>query len=245
MVPALVERRIARAGASDTLARVDPAVPHVTPSLALRGISRAYGPRRVLEAVDLVRGEPGLVALLGANGSGKTTLLRIIAQLVEPDAGTLEVCGRAVERADDPAARRLVGWAPHEPLAWRDDSIERNLRYAARLAGLSRREATNRASEVVRHWGLGAEAGTSVRRLSRGWAQRYSLARADLLSPPVLLLDEPTTGLDGTARAMLEGALDNWRAHRLVLVASHEREWLGERADELLDLDDVREVVPA
>ena len=235
----------ASALASDTLARVSAPDTQLRPSLAARGIVRAFGPTRVLDGVELVHEGAGLVGLVGANGSGKTTLLRIAAQLVEADEGTLEVCGRRVERADDATARRLVGWAPHEPLAWRDDSVERNLRYAARLAGLARRDAGERATAALRHWGLERWAGTPVRQLSRGWVQRYSLARADLLAPPVLLLDEPTTGLDATARAMLEAALDNWRAHRLVVAASHEREWLEQRADDVLDLDARPVAVPA
>jgi ABC-2 type transport system ATP-binding protein len=205
-------------------------------ALAARGIVRSFGEQRVLDGVDLVRDEPGVVGLLGPNGSGKTTLLRIVAQLTELEEGTLTVCGIDVDRADDAAARRLVGWAPHEPLAWRDDSVERNLVYAARLAGLPRRRAGAIADAAIQVWGLTDERDTPVRRLSRGWAQRYSLARADLLGPPVLLLDEPTTGLDADARSLLEDAIAAWRSERIVVIASHEREWLDERADAVVDL---------
>jgi ABC-2 type transport system ATP-binding protein len=205
-------------------------------ALAARGIVRSFGEQRVLDGVDLVRDEPGVVGLLGPNGSGKTTLLRIVAQLTELEEGTLTVCGIAVDRADDAAARRLVGWAPHEPLAWRDDSVERTLVFAARLAGLPRRRAGAIADAAIQVWGLTDERDTPVRRLSRGWAQRYSLARADLLGPPVLLLDEPTTGLDADARSLLEDAIAAWRSERIVVIASHEREWLDERADAVVDL---------
>jgi ABC-2 type transport system ATP-binding protein len=192
---------------------------------------------RVLDGIDLVRTEPGVIGLLGANGSGKTTLLRICAQLTHADSGTLEICGQHVEHADSGDARRLVGWAPHEPLAWRDEGVERNLRYACRLAGLDRRRAAAIADAAVAMWGLEQVRERPVRTLSRGWAQRYSLARADLLGPPVLLLDEPTTGLDSAAREQLETAIDAWRSDRIVVVASHERAWLTGRADQLLDLD--------
>ena len=222
----------------DTLARVEPEHTHPNePSLALRAVVRSYGPRLVLDGVHLERSGAGVVGLLGANGSGKTTLLRVIAQLTEPDSGELHVCGRQVERADDAGARRLVGWAPHEPLAWLDDTVTRNLCHAARLAGMDRRRARAIADAAVALWGLDEHAQAPVRRLSRGWAQRYSLARADLLGPPILLLDEPTTGLDAAARQVLEDAIDAWRRERIIVVASHEREWLTERSDQLLDLD--------
>lgn len=216
-----------------------------TPSLHARAIVRSHGDQLVLDGVDLVRDAPGVIGLLGANGSGKTTLLRVIAQLCNPDSGTLEICGITVEHADHAPARRLVGLAPHEPLAWLDDSIEHNLTYAARLTGLDRRRARTVADAAVRLWGLDEVRVTAVRRLSRGWAQRYSLARADLLAPPVLLLDEPTTGLDTRARGVLEDAIEAWRTTRIVVVASHERAWLTERADQLLDLDADVDAAPA
>ncbi|MCW2922650.1 MAG: transporter related protein [Thermoleophilia bacterium] len=205
-------------------------------SLAARGIVRDFGDARVLDGVDLVREVPGIVGLVGANGSGKTTLLRIIAQVVAHEGGELVVAGRTVERGDDARARRLVGWVPHEALAWRDSSVAHNLRYAARLAGLDRRGAGAAADAAIARWDLGAYREAAVRTLSRGWTQRYAFARADLLEPPVLLLDEPTNGLDVRARTALDEALDGWRSSRVVVVASHERAWLDERADEVVDL---------
>jgi ABC-2 type transport system ATP-binding protein len=214
----------------------------MTPSnttLHARGISRAYGGRNVLAGVDLERTGPGVIGLVGPNGAGKTTLLRVLAQLVEPDAGTLEIGGVTVEHADEPAARRLVGYAPHSTLAWLDDSVDRNLRYAARLAGLDKRAAASLVDGMVDRWELGSERSSPVRRLSRGWQQRYALARAELLDPVLVLLDEPTTGLDGDARALLEASIERWRSERIVVIASHEREWLAARSDQQLELTGV------
>ncbi|MCW2949248.1 MAG: multidrug transporter ATP-binding protein [Thermoleophilia bacterium] len=207
-----------------------------TSTLRARGISRAFAARPVLRAVDLERMAPGVIGLVGPNGAGKTTLLRILAQLVEADAGTLEIAGITVEHGDAPTARRLVGYAPHAVLAWLDDSVERNLRYAARLAGLDRRAALALVDDTIDQWELGAERSSPVRRLSRGWQQRYALARAELLDPAVVLLDEPTTGLDDAARDLLERSIARWRSERIVVIASHEREWLAARSDQQLEL---------
>ncbi|MBC7461758.1 MAG: ABC transporter ATP-binding protein [Thermoleophilia bacterium] len=209
-------------------------------SLHARGITRAYGERMVLEGVDLERSEPGVIGLVGPNGAGKTTLLRILAQLVEPDAGTLVIGGITVEHGDEPRARRLVGYAPHATLAWLDDSVERNLRYTARLAGIAKRDAAALVDTLIDRWELTLERSSPVRRLSRGWQQRYALARAELLDPVIMLLDEPTTGLDAEARALLEASIERWRATRIVVIASHEREWLAQRCDQQLELSGVR-----
>ena len=207
------------------------------PRVQARGIVRAYGGRTVLDGVDIVRATPGIVGLVGPNGAGKTTLLRILAQLLTADSGTVELCGRTVERGDDAQVRALVGWVPHAPLAWLDDTVEANLRYAGRLAGQRRPDAAQAARYAIERWDLAATASTPVRRLSRGWQQRYALARADLLRPPILLLDEPTVGLDAQAREQLDTALSGWRTERIVIVASHERDWLDAHADELLELE--------
>ncbi|MCW2972507.1 MAG: drrA 1 [Thermoleophilia bacterium] len=209
-------------------------------SLRARGITRSYGERRVLDGVDLERDTAGVIGLVGPNGAGKTTLLRILAQLVEPDAGTLEIGGISVEHGDEPRARRLVGYAPHATLAWLDDSVERNLRYATRLAGIAKRDAATLVDTLIDRWELSPERSSPVRRLSRGWQQRYALARAELLDPVVMLLDEPTTGLDTEARALLEASIERWRTTRIVVIASHEREWLAARADQQLELSGVR-----
>lgn len=206
-------------------------------SLVLEGVGRSHGTRTVLHDVCLARGEPGVVGVAGPNGCGKTSLLRVVAQLATASSGRVVVCGRSIERADDRAARRLVGFAPHEPLAWGSLSVRDNLDYALRLCGgLRAHQRRGRVVLAIAEWGLEEVAAQAARTLSRGWLQRYSLARADLLHPPVLLLDEPTVSLDDAGRLLLDDALERWRLTRVVVVSSHDREWLDAMADEVLEL---------
>ena len=139
---------------------------HSRASLQARSIRRAFGAHVALDGVDLVRDAPGVIGLVGPNGSGKTTLLRIIAQLVEPDAGALCIAGITVERGDHAHARAAVGWVPHTPLAWRVDSVETNLRQTLRLAGWTKRDAAARVAAVISAWQLDDERSTAVMRLS-------------------------------------------------------------------------------
>jgi ABC-2 type transport system ATP-binding protein len=180
-----------------------------------------------------------VVAVLGSNGSGKTTLLRIVAQLLEPTAGTVEVCGANVtgDRADD--VRLQVGFAPHRPLAYEELSVRGNLIFAGRLAGKQKLTCKLLADTAIERFGLTDNADEPVGKLSRGWQQRYALARADLLEPPILLLDEPTTGLDDEGREATEQHLAQWRTNRIVLMATHERDWIAPFADSTLELDGV------
>jgi len=207
------------------------------PAVAVHSVTRRFGERTLLGGLTFSRTHAGVIGITGSNGSGKTTLLRMFAQLCAPDTGTIEVCGIELDRGDAPAARALVGFAPHEVLAWRAHSVRTNLRQALRLAGIPRAPAADRAEQSLVSWGLLTMAELPVGRLSRGQAQRYALARADLLVPPVLLLDEPTVGLDGAARHALDRAIAGWKTSRIVVVASHEHEWLTDCADQVVAVE--------
>ena len=179
------------------------------------GLARRYGATRALAGVDL-RLEPGeSLLVVGPNGAGKTTLLRVLAGLLRPSAGTLEVLGRAV-RADDPESRRPIGYVSHRSLLYDDLTLLENLAFAARLYGLDR--PADRARAALAGMGLEARAGDSPRRLSRGMLQRAALARAFLTDPGLLLLDEPFTGLDAAAADGLRAALAARRAAGAALV---------------------------
>lgn len=165
-----------------------------------RALGKAFGRRggrvtalRSIE-LDVARGE--VLGVLGPNGSGKSTLIRILATLLTPDTGTARVFGHDVAHEPLPV-RRLINRVSVEASFFKKLSAWENLRYAAGMYGLGAGEARTRAKTVLGRLGLGPERFDSpLENLSRGQQQKVAIARALLTAPSLVLLDEPTTGLD-------------------------------------------------
>jgi heme exporter protein A len=169
-----------------------------------RGLTRRFGAATALHAVDLTvrRGEP--LAVFGANGAGKTTLLRLLSGGLKPTQGSLTIDGLDPRRA--PArARGRIGLLSHHTLLYDDLSAVENLVFFARLHGLP--QPLDRARAALVDVGLADRADEPVRGFSRGMQQRVALARALLHAPSLLLLDEPSSGLDARSSVRLAASL--------------------------------------
>jgi heme exporter protein A len=188
--------------------------------IEVRKLVKTFGLKPVLRGVDF-RAEPGeFVALLGPNGAGKTTMLRILASLSRPTLGEVRVAGYVLP-GQASEVRRLVGVVSHQPLLYGDLTAEENLRFYARMYGLP--DVKRRVDEALSTIGLEARRGDLVRQFSRGMQQRLAIGRALLHDPQVMLLDEPYTGLDQDASAMLDGLLRQVAAGgRTVVMTSHD-----------------------
>ena len=188
--------------------------------IEVRSLTKTFGGKPVLRGLDFSAQEGEFVALLGPNGAGKTTFLRILASLTRPTLGRVSV-GGCVLPAQAAGVRRRLGVLSHQPLLYGDLTAEENLRFFARLYGVPNPEA--RIGEVLRLVGLSARRRDLVRKFSRGMQQRLAVARAILHDPQVLLFDEPHTGLDQDASAMLDGVLAESRARGCtVVMTSHD-----------------------
>ncbi|HEX4363211.1 MAG TPA: heme ABC exporter ATP-binding protein CcmA [Solirubrobacteraceae bacterium] len=170
--------------------------PHT--AVSLRGVGRRYGERVVLRDVSLELAAGQTLVVFGPNGAGKTTLLRMLATLLRPHAGEIEVLGRALPQ-DGYAVRGRIGFLGHEALLYRELSGRENLRFHARL----HRVAQRRVDEALDAVGMLARAGDPVAELSRGMVQRLAIARTVLHEPELLLLDEPLANLDPAAAAQV------------------------------------------
>jgi heme exporter protein A len=159
----------------------------------------------VLRGVDLSLRPGEALAVIGPNGAGKTTLLRLLAGLLRPSAGAIEIMGRPLRRGAD-RARAAIGLLSHQSLLYDDLTLRENLVFAARLYGLTQPE--RQAEAALENAGLGDRASELPRRLSRGLLQRVAIARTLLHAPPILLLDEPFTALDAPATERLRADLE-------------------------------------
>lgn len=190
------------------------------PVIEVHGLVKRFGLKTVLNGVELCVAEGEFVALLGPNGAGKTTLLRILASLARPTFGEVRLAGYRLP--DEAAAVRLcLGVVSHQPLLYGDLTAEENLRFYGRMYHIA--EPERRIAEVLTQVGLYARRRDLVRTFSRGMQQRLAIGRAILHDPQVLLLDEPYTGLDQDACAMLDQVLHEVAARgRTVVMTSHD-----------------------
>ena len=201
-------------------------------ALALRDLRRDYNQRPVLREVSIEL-EPGrTLVVIGPNGAGKSTLLRIVATLLRPTAGELEVLGAKLPR-EAWRARGKIGYLGHSPLLYRELSVAENLEFNARLHGIA--EPRHRIDELLGRAGIGHRATEKVRNLSAGLLQRASICRALLHAPPLLVLDEPRSHLDLGAVSVVDELLGPEPGRTRVIV-THEIDSGLAAADALLAL---------
>jgi ABC-2 type transport system ATP-binding protein len=213
-----------------------------TPVAAVRGLTKRYGPTIALDAVDLTV-HTGVTGLLGPNGAGKTTLVRLLTTSTAPTSGAITVLGHdaAGSLADRTEVRRHLGYLPQEVGFPRGMTCFGFVDYIAVLkehTDTARRHAeVRRVLDLV---GLGDRATKRIRALSGGQRRRLALCQAFLGSPGLLVLDEPTTGLDPEQRASLRGLLSVHGAGGAVVLATHQTEDVGALCERVVVLADGR-----
>ena len=186
------------------------------------GLGRDYGSTRALDALELIVDRGALVGVLGPNGAGKTTAMLLLATLLKPSRGTALIFGHDVSR-DRAAIRRRLGLVFQEASIDGLLTVRENLRFAAGLMGLGGATARQAVAEAIERTGLGARASQPARQLSGGWRRLTDIARAMVHGPDLLILDEPTVGLDPEHRERMWGLLETARRERgtTILFSTH------------------------
>jgi len=174
------------------------------PIIELRGVTKRYGAVTAVDALSLSIEAGTFTALLGGSGSGKTTALKTINGLVVPDAGAIQVDGRAVPAESGPALRRRIGYVFQEIGLFPHMTVAENVAFGLEMQGVAPAERARRVGETLELVGLAPFAGRFPRQLSGGQQQRVALARALVIRPQILLLDEPLSNLDAKLREEMQ-----------------------------------------
>ncbi len=223
-------------------------VPGPVPALLVDHVTKRFKvgrKKKPVTAVDDVslrieRGE--VYGILGANGGGKSTLIRLVSTLLTLDAGRVEVFGHDVER-DEMAVKRLINRVSVDAAFFKKLSPYENLVYAARLYGLDARKARDESVRILGRLGISeSRLGRPLEQMSRGMQQKVAIARAILTSPTLLLLDEPTTGLDPRSKLDVQTFIEELRDHHdaTIVLTTHDLDEADRLCDRLAILDQGR-----
>ena len=199
----------------------------------LQNVGKRFGDVRAVDDVSFSIGRGEVVGFLGPNGAGKTTTMRIITQSLEADEGRVEVDGRSLS-GDPLAARRKIGYLPETNPLYGEMLVGEFLDFIGRLRGLPPEERRSRIDDVVARTGIGEMFYRPIAQLSKGYRQRTGLAQAILAEPDLLILDEPTEGLDPNQRTEIRRLITDVGAERTVLLSTHVMQEVRATCDRLL-----------
>jgi len=186
-------------------------------AISLQGLTKKFGANEVLRGIDMQIAEGEFYALMGPNGSGKTTLASIIASIRKPTAGKVEIYGRPPEQA-----KEIIGYVPQENFSSHKLTARENLMYFARLLNYSAGEAGKLVNEMLNKIGLAQDADKRVGKFSGGMRKRLEVATALFPGVRILILDEPTTGLDPAARRNFFGLIEEIKSEKTtILLITH------------------------
>lgn len=192
----------------------------MSPVIEIDHLTKYYGQRKAVDDVNLSVDANEVLGLLGPNGSGKTTILRVLTGYLRPTSGTVRIAGLDVSR-ESLAARRRVGYVPEDVPLYTTMEVEEFLRFMGSLKGLRRRALAAAVSRSIERLSLGGVRRLLIAKLSRGYRQRVAIGQALLSDPALLVLDEPTNGLDPRQIIEVRELIRDLAQSHTVLITSH------------------------
>lgn len=187
-------------------------------TIKIQNLNQYYGKKQALRDINLTI-HSGMFGLLGRNGAGKTTLMKVLVTLLPKSEGLISVCGRNVERAD--SVRKIVGYLPQDFSMYPGMTVYEAMDYLGVLSGLDKRTRKHRIPMLLERVNLQDDSRTKVKALSGGMKRRLGIAQAILHNPKVLIVDEPTAGLDPEERVRFRNLLCELAENRIVILSTH------------------------
>ncbi len=188
--------------------------------LKVQNLTKIYGTQKAVNDISFEAKQGEIVGFLGPNGAGKSTTMKIATCYLTATSGTVEVCGFDVQKSPM-EARRNIGYLPeHNPL-YLEMYVKEFLEFIGGIYGIKGQHLQRRISEVIELFGLTLEYKKKIGQLSKGYRQRVGLAQALIHDPQVLILDEPTTGLDPNQLAEIRGVIRNIGREKIVIFSTH------------------------
>ena len=191
---------------------------NMTIEVDIQNLSKRYGSKEALNKINLHINQ-GMFGLLGPNGAGKTTLMKVLTTLTSKSEGEVKICGIPVENARQ--VRGLIGYLPQDFSMYGNMTAQEALDYLAVLSGLSRAERKKKVPQMLEKVNLGAQRKTRVKAMSGGMRRRLGIAQAIIHDPKVIVVDEPTAGLDPEERVRFRNLLCEIARERLVILSTH------------------------
>lgn len=188
--------------------------------IEVKNLSKSYGDRKAIDDLSFQVAKGEVVGFLGPNGAGKTTTMKIITGFMAPTAGQVTVAGNDVFESPIEVKRKL-GYLPETPPVYGDMIVEKYLKFVAELKRVDSSKIQKAVGEALEKTHLNDVKGRLIQNLSKGYRQRVGLAQALVNSPEVLILDEPTVGLDPRQVAEIRSLLQNLRGHHTIVLSTH------------------------
>ncbi len=186
--------------------------------ILIEGLSKSFGDQKAVDNISFEVRTGEIVGFLGPNGAGKTTTMRMITQYLAPDSGQISIGGKSTVRHN---MRGSIGYLPeHNPL-YDDMPVIDYLSFCGQLQGITRNQLDERVREIVVMCGINEEKHKKIGELSKGYRQRVGLAQAMIHDPAILILDEPTTGLDPNQRVEIRDLIKRLGVHKSVILCTH------------------------
>ena len=204
--------------------------------LVVNNVSKSYGKFLVLKGINIEFAN-GVYGLLSPNGAGKTTLIKMLTTLIFPDEGEILYDGTEISAMGDDY-RDILGYLPQEFGYYKDYSPKRFLRYLSALKGIDRKKAEKKIEQLLKLVGLENVANKKMRKFSGGMIQRVGIAQAMLNDPKILILDEPTAGLDPKERVRFRNLLAELSRERIVILSTHIVSDIESIANEIIMIKD-------